>query len=301
MSTPPKRLARVLTPPPSHWVGDGFPVRSIFSYAREAERWSPFVLLDYMGPMEFEPTNDRRGVGPHPHRGIETVTVLFAGEVEHRDSVGNHGRLGAGDVQWMTAGGGILHEELQGEAFSKRGGLLHGVQLWVNLPASDKMTPPRYQDLASARFPEVHVEGGGTARVIAGELKGAFGPAHPVTAVELWDVTIAKGGSIELSMPDGHTALLLVVGGPVTIDGTEVHSAHVAELTRTGSTFRLDAPDGGKVLVMGGRPLGEPIVGHGPFVMNTWDEISRAIHDFDAGRFGTLRGTMDGGTPDRAE
>ncbi len=285
-----KQVRRVLDAPPEHWVGDGFPARSMFSYAREAEAWSPFVLLDYLGPMEFEPTNDRRGVGAHPHRGFETVTILHAGEVEHRDSAGHRGTIGPGDVQWMTAASGILHEEMQSRAFSRRGGLLWGAQLWVNLPAAHKMSPPRYQDLRAAQIPVVALaDGAGEARVIAGNLLGARGPATTVTPVELAGVTLRGGAGVDLALPEGHTALVLVERGAVRVnDGPPAREAQLVELTRAGSTFRLQADGAAQVLVLGGEPIHEPIVGHGPFVMNSWPEISRAIHDVQAGRLGTL-------------
>ena len=289
-SRPSKQVRRVLDAPPLHWVGDGFPARSMFSYAREPETWSPFVLLDYIGPMEFEPTNDRRGVGAHPHRGFETVTILHAGEVEHRDSAGHRGAIGPGDVQWMTAASGVLHEEMQSRAFSRRGGLFWGAQLWVNLPAAQKMSPPRYQDLRAAQFPVVTLDDGvGEATIIAGELLGARGPATTVTPVELAVLTLRAGARVDLSLPDGHTALLLVERGAVRVnDGPPAHEAQLVELTRAGATFHLTAESDAQVLLLGGEPIDEPVVGHGPFVMNTWPEISRAIHDVQAGRLGTL-------------
>ncbi len=285
-----KQVRRVLDAPPQHWVGDGFPARSMFTYAREAEAWSPFVLLDYLGPMEFEPTNDRRGVGAHPHRGFETVTILHAGEVEHRDSAGHRGAIGPGDVQWMTAASGVLHEEMQGRAFARHGGLLWGAQVWVNLPAAHKMSPPRYQDLRAAQIPVVTLaNGAGEARVIAGTMLGARGPATTVTPVEMAVVVLVAGATVELALPEGHTALVLVESGTVRVnDGDPVGEARLVELTRTGSTFRLRAEAEAQVLLLGGEPIDEPVVGHGPFVMNTWPEISRAIHDVGAGRLGEL-------------
>ncbi len=289
-----KEILRVHEAPAPHWVGDGFPARSMFSYAREPERWSPFLLLDYLGPMEFEPTDDRRGVGPHPHRGFETVTILHAGEVEHRDSAGHHGIIGPGDVQWMTAASGVLHEEMQSAAFGRRGGLLWGAQVWVNLPAAQKMSPPRYQDLRAARLPTVRLrDGAGEGCVIAGEvggeLGGARGPATTVTPVEMAVVTLAAGGGVALALPEGHTALVLVERGAVRVNGAPAaHEAQLVELSRTGTSFRLEAETAAQVLVLGGEPIGEPVVGHGPFVMNSWPEISRAIHDVQAGRLGTL-------------
>ncbi len=288
-----KIVERVQAPPPSHWVGDGFHVRSIFSYDDDPAETSPFLLLDYGAPMEFEPTTDWRGVGPHPHRGFETVTVAYAGEVEHRDSVGNQGRIGPGDVQWMTAASGILHEELQGREFTRRGGVLEMAQVWVNLPAKDKMSKPGYQDIVRARIPVVPLpDGAGSVRVIAGAFGASRGPAKTFTPIEMWDVEVASGRTVELSLPEGHTALLLVRRGPVRVnEAVPAPAEHLVVLSRDGTTFRLHAERDASVLVLGGEPIVEPVVGRGPFVMNTWEEISRAVHDFEAGRMGTLRGT----------
>jgi hypothetical protein len=286
----PRQIDAVLPPPPGHWVGDGFPVRTMFSYDDEPQATSPFLLLDYAAPAVFPPTEERLGVGSHPHRGFETVTIAYQGEVEHKDSAGNQGRIGPGDVQWMTAGSGVLHEEFHGREFARRGGTFEVAQIWVNLPAKDKMTKPRYQDILDRQIPAVALPGGaGTLRVIAGECLGARGPALTFTPVELWDLQLSRGGSVELGMRRGHTALLLVQRGSVTVgDGPGVRELHVARLTRDGETFRVATPDGARVLVLGGAPIDEPVVGQGPFVMNTHEEIVRAIDDFRRGRFGRL-------------
>jgi redox-sensitive bicupin YhaK (pirin superfamily) len=292
----PKTVDRVLPPPPSHWVGDGFYVRSIFSYSEDPETFSPFLLLDYAAPMEFEPTRDRRGVGPHPHRGFETVTVALQGEVEHRDSAGNRGRIGPGDVQWMTAASGILHEELQSQDFGRRGGTFEMAQVWVNLPAKHKMSPPRYQDLLASQIPVVPLpDGSGEARVIAGDVLGTRGPAKTFTPVELFEVRIRAGRSARLALPDGHTALLLVTRGTVSVNGSPpVLAEHLVVLSRAGSLFDVRADADATLLVLGGEPIAEPVVGYGPFVMNEWEEISRAVHDVQDGRMGTLRSAMYG-------
>jgi redox-sensitive bicupin YhaK (pirin superfamily) len=292
---PRKTVDRVLAPPEPHWVGDGFPVRSIFSYDQDPEATSPFLLLDYAAPTEFPPTRDRRGVGPHPHRGFETVTVAFQGEVEHRDSAGHAGKIRTGDVQWMTAASGVLHEEFQGADFARRGGTLEMAQVWVNLPARHKMSAPRYQDIAAAKIPAVPLsDGAGEARVIAGTVEGVTGPAKTFTPVEMWDVHVAPGRTVELALPEGHTALLLVTRGPVSVNGAPPAPAeHLVALSRSGRAFSVHAPQGaGRVLVLGGEPIPEPVVGRGPFVMNTWPEISRAIHDFQSGRMGSLEATV---------
>jgi redox-sensitive bicupin YhaK (pirin superfamily) len=285
-----REVVSVEGPPPGHWVGDGFPVRTMLSYDGDAAAVSPFLLLDYAAPREFPPAAERRGVGSHPHRGFETVTIAFQGEVEHRDSAGNRGRIGPGDVQWMTAASGVLHEELHGRTLAEKGGTFEMAQVWVNLPAREKMSPPRYQDLLDARIPRVDLPGGGgTVRVIAGECLGARGPARTVTPVEMWVLDLAPGGRADLSLPAGHTALLLVTRGPVVVnDATEAPVEHLVLLDREGETFRVEAKGEGRVLVLGGEPIPEPVVGQGPFVMNTRAEIARAIDDFQRGRFGRL-------------
>ncbi len=286
-----KGLATVLRNAGAHWVGDGFPVRSLFNYMEHAELLSPFLLLDYGGPAKFPPTEKRLGVGAHPHRGFETVTVVFDGEVEHRDSSGAGGRIGPGDVQWMTAGRGLVHEEFHGREFARRGGVFEMVQLWVNLPKRDKLTAPRYQELRDAQFPVVEL-GGAHVRVIAGELGGKRGPAHTFTPLDVWDVRVENGGELELPSVDGYTAALVVLGGEVRVGGETLSPAEVAVFERGGGdAVRVDAAAGSHVLFLGGAPISEPVVGRGPFVMNTEQEIWQAIADFQAGRMGELTTT----------
>lgn len=275
----------------SHWVGDGFPVRSLFSYNSLGQHISPFLLLDYAGPRYFEPTEDRRGVGQHPHRGFETVTIVYDGEVEHRDSAGNGGVIGPGDVQWMTAAGGILHEEYHSPAFAKTGGPFRMVQLWVNLPAKDKTAPAGYQGITSADIPVVDLaDGAGTARIIAGELTGTKGPARTFTPINVWDVRLRRDADAALELPDGHTALLVVLSGHVTVAGDDgaaqdAGEAEVLLLSREGSGLSLHADGDTTMLVLTGEPIDEPIAGYGPFVMNSEDEIRQAVDDFNNGRF----------------
>jgi len=285
-----KPVTRVDPPPPRHWVGDGFPVRTMFSYDGDAAATSPFLLLDYAAPMELPPTQARRGVGEHPHRGFETVTVVYQGEVEHRDSAGNSGKIGPGDVQWMTAASGVLHEEFHAEAFSRRGGVIEMAQVWVNLPAKFKMSPPRYQDILDRQIPAAALPGGaGRVRVIAGECMGVRGPARTFTPVEMWDVRIAKDGVADFVVPEGRTTMLLVTRGALRVnDDTPVAEGHLAHLGRRGTTFRLHAQGDATALVLGGEPIDEPVVGQGPFVMNTREEIVQAARDFRSGRFGRL-------------
>lgn len=273
--------------PEQHWVGDGFPVRSLFSYGSLGAEISPFLLLDYAGPHNFAPTTARRGVGQHPHRGFETVTIVYDGEVEHRDSAGNGGIIGPGDVQWMTAAGGILHEEYHSSAFAKTGGPFRMVQLWVNLPARDKMAPGGYQAIAAADIPTVELPGGvGLGRVIAGEMSGAKGPARTFTPVNVWDLRLNRDADLTLDLPEGHTAMLVVLGGHVTVNGSEAAGeAEMLLLSREGGDVRVHADGDAVVLVLTGEPIDEPIAGYGPFVMNTQAEIRQAIEDFNSGRF----------------
>ena len=270
-----------------HWVGDGFPVRSLFSYSTLRQQISPFLLLDYAGPHNFEPTAARRGVGQHPHRGFETVTIVYDGEVEHRDSAGNGGVIGPGDVQWMTAAGGILHEEYHSPAFAKVGGPFRMVQLWVNLPAEDKMAPGAYQGITADTIPVLDLpHGAGTARIIAGEFDGAKGPARTFTPVNVWDVNLHRDAGTVFDLPDGHTSMLVVLSGHVTINGSQpAGEGEVILLSRAGREVALHADGDASLLVLTGEPIDEPIVGYGPFVMNTEAEIRQAIEDFNSGRF----------------
>lgn len=270
-----------------HWVGDGFPVRSLFSYNRLGSHISPFLLMDYAGPHYFDPTDERRGVGQHPHRGFETVTIVYDGEVEHRDSNGDGGVIGAGDVQWMTAAGGIIHEEYHSPAFAKTGGPFRMIQLWVNLPAKDKMAPSGYQAIVSADIPVVKLPNeAGIARVIAGEMLGTKGPAKTFTPINMWDVRLTRDADVTLDLPVGHTALVTVLSGHVTINGdTDVGEAEVVLLSTDGAGATIHANGDATLLVLTGEPIDEPIFGHGPFVMNTEKEIRQAIDDFNNGQF----------------
>ncbi|HRO04102.1 MAG TPA: pirin family protein [Terricaulis sp.] len=270
-----------------HWVGDGFPVRSLFSYHAQGAAVSPFLLLDYAGPYMFEPAKQPRGVGQHPHRGFETVTIVYDGEVSHKDSAGNGGTIGPGDVQWMTAGGGIIHEEFHSTAFTKTGGPFRMVQLWVNLPAKDKMTPGGYQGITDAQIPVAEFDGG-KARVIAGQFGDAKGPAKTFTPINVWDVRLKADADVTLDLPEGHTALIVVLTGHVTVGGTQAGEAEVIQLSTKGAGVDLHADGDSMILVLTGEPIDEPIAGYGPFVMNTEAEIRQAIDDFNSGRFGGI-------------
>ena len=270
-----------------HWVGDGFPVRSLFSYHAQGAAVSPFLLLDYAGPYNFEPAKSPRGVGQHPHRGFETVTIVYDGEVSHKDSAGNGGTIGPGDVQWMTAGGGIIHEEFHSTAFTKTGGPFRMVQLWVNLPAKDKMAPGGYQGITDAQIPVAEFDGG-KARVIAGQFGDAKGPAKTFTPINVWDVRLKADADVKLDLPEGHTALIVVLTGHVTVDGTHAGEAEVLQLSTEGQGVSVHADGDAMILVLTGEPINEPIAGYGPFVMNTEAEIRQAIDDFNSGRFGGI-------------
>ncbi|MCU1733046.1 MULTISPECIES: pirin family protein [unclassified Pseudomonas] len=285
-----KKIQGVYQSPAAHWVGDGFPVRSLFSYDNLARHISPFLLLDYAGPHHFSPTNARRGVGQHPHRGFETVTIVYQGELEHRDSTGAGGLIGPGDVQWMTAAGGIIHEEFHAPSFARTGGMMEMVQLWVNLPARDKSAPAGYQTLLAADIPRVPLPSeAGSLRVIAGDYLGHKGPARTFTPMDVWDLQLQAGKSVSLSTQDGHNAALVVLAGSVRVNGQkDVGKAQLVLFERDGAAVQLDASSDSKLLWLSGEPLDEPIVGYGPFVMNSQAEIAEAFDDFHAGRFGQM-------------
>jgi hypothetical protein len=274
--------------PQGHWVGDGFPVRTIFAY--DDREVSPFLLMDHAGPAVFPPSEKRRGVGEHPHRGFETVTIMYSGEVEHRDSSGSSGKIGPGDVQWMTAGSGVVHEEMHSADYSKRGGPFEAIQLWVNLPARHKMTTPNYQTLLARDIPEVQLDGdAGSVRIIAGALGDARGPAKTFTPVNLWDVYLKAGKGALLELPSDQMAGLFVLKGSASVNGSaEVGASEFVTFSRDGAAIRIDADADATLLVLGGDPIDEPVVGYGPFVMNTEAEIRLAIEDYRSGRMGHL-------------
>jgi len=285
-----KKLRSIQRSVDRHWVGDGFPVRTLFAYPNLGAVLSPFLLLDYAGPAEFPPTRERRGVGEHPHRGFETVTIVYEGEVEHRDSSGGGGRIGPGDVQWMTAASGIVHEEFHGREFARRGGRFEMVQLWVNLPAAKKLAPPGYQAILDADIPAVALpERGGTVRVIAGKYAAAAGPARTFTPIEVWDLRLAAGGTTVLPAPDGQTTALVVLRGRLRVNGSEaLGSAEVGLFDRAGKSVQVECVEDAAALLLCGEPIDEPLVGQGPFVMNTHQEIRQAMMDYASGRMGHL-------------
>ena len=285
-----KKLRSIQRSTDQHWVGNGFPVRSLFAYPNLGSVLSPFLLFDYAGPAEFPPTNARLGVGEHPHRGFETVTIVYDGEVEHRDSSGGGGHIGPGDVQWMTASSGIVHEEFHGREFARRGGRFEMVQLWVNLPAKDKMSPPHYQAILNSEIPTVNLpDGQGIVRVIAGEFAKAKGPARTFTPIHVWDVRLAHGKRTDFAVPDGYTTALVVLRGALRVNGSEaIEAAEVGLFDRAGENFSIESLKDTTALLLSGEPIDEPIVGQGPFVMNTPQEIRQAMADYRSGKMGHL-------------
>ncbi|HMS25801.1 MAG TPA: pirin family protein [Burkholderiaceae bacterium] len=284
-----KTIVQIKSAPPQHWVGNGFKVHGMFNYNDNAALFSPFLLMDYGAPTQFAPNNGApNGVGSHPHRGFETVTIAYAGEVTHRDSAGGGGTIAAGDVQWMTAGAGIVHNEFHSPAFSQQGGTMHMVQLWVNLPAKNKMTPAHYQAISQAQIAQVDSEAG-TVRLIAGDLDGHKGAAETYTPIRLWDLHVKAGQTLSLTQPDGWTTLLLVQSGTVRInDSSPVGAAQLVVLSRQGSAVHIQASADAHLLLLAGEPINETVVGYGPFVMNTKAEIQQAFVDFDSGKFGEI-------------
>lgn len=273
----------------SHWVGDGFNVRPVFAHLAFQQDISPFLMFDYAAPREFAVTTEKRGVGPHPHRGFETVTIAFQGEIEHGDSVGNRGVIGPGEVQWMTAASGIIHEEFLSAEFLKRGGVLEMVQLWVNLPAKNKMIAPKYQPILNKDIPVVTLpDNGGTVRVIAGNYAGTQGAASTYSPVNLWDIKLKSGSTVVLDVTEGYTTMLFVRQGKLALGSTVVGVADLAIMERDGTRITLVAEEEVSLLLMGGEPINEPIVASGPFVMNTEQEIRIAMMDYQSGRMGQM-------------
>jgi quercetin 2,3-dioxygenase len=286
-----REIEGIYPPPGVHWVGDGFRVAGYFSTIPDAVRkLSPFLLLDYHPTYDYSPTNDRRGVGVHPHRGFETVTLVWQGSVAHHDSTGAGGVIGPGDVQWMTAASGILHKEYHEENYGKRGGPFQVAQLWVNLPKAHKMAAPRYQPLVADQMGIVNLaEGSGTVRVVAGEYQGVKGAAKTFSPINVFDARLNAGGKLELSFPARHNAALLVMKGGVRLNGATKASANdFVVFKNVGERIALEASSDAQLLVLSGEPIDEPVVQHGPFVMNTQQEIREAISDFNRGRFGHL-------------
>ncbi|MBE2894693.1 pirin family protein [Spirabiliibacterium falconis] len=285
-----RTVNRIYTPAPKHWVGDGFFVRQLFSHMGEDRQTNPFLMLDYAAPHEYAPNrHNPRGVGQHPHKGFETVTIAYQGEVEHRDSSGSGGVLRPGDVQWMTAGNGIIHQEFHSKAFSQQGGVFEMVQLWVNLPKAHKQHPPRYQHLASETIPVYNLdENAGSIRLIAGQLYDTHGAARTFTELNVWDITLNENAKVRLPVPSNHNLSLVVLRGDITIGDHIARTGELVSFHHDGDEIELNSPHGAKVLLLSGVPIDEPVVGYGPFVMNSKEEIRQAIADFNAGKFGQI-------------
>ena len=286
-----KSIESVIAPQPAHYVGDGFRVHNFIpgSGALSMERMSPFIMLDYNARFYFPPSDKPRGVGVHPHRGFETVTIAYQGKVAHGDSAGNSGIIHEGDVQWMTAASGILHKEYHEENFSRSGGDFQMVQLWINLPAKDKMSPPKYQNLTNDSIPKVALpDGGGMVEIIAGEFQGRKGAAYTFTPVHLQNVKLRAGGHAGFSFPAAFNTAALLVEGTAHINGQEIKTDHFALFKNEGEDFTVQSEDGATLLILSGAPIHEPVAAHGPFVMNTRDELIQAIDDFNSGKFGLL-------------
>ena len=286
-----KQIIGTYGPGSNHWVGDGFPVRNLFPSNGVKNQINPFLMLDYAGPTAFGPSTKPRGVDEHPHRGFETVTIAYQGSVDHRDSGGNRGTINPGDVQWMTAASGVVHEEKHGQEFTEKGGVFEMVQLWVNLPKAHKMSPPRYQEILSASIPAVSLAEGATARIIAGELNGSKGPAETFTPVNVYDLRVRANATAELPLPEGHNTGIVLLKGKVTLNDTKplTGEAQIAVLSPEGQSATIAAAEDSTLLVLTGEPIDEPVVSYGPFVMNTPEEIRQAIADYQQGKMGRLR------------
>jgi quercetin 2,3-dioxygenase len=283
-----KQLKGIFEKGSTHWVGDGFHVRNLFPSNGLEDEVSPFLMLDYAGPTVFPP-GQPRGVGEHPHRGFETVTIAYQGSIAHRDSGGHAGVIHPGDVQWMTAASGVVHEEKQEAGFARSGGTLEMVQLWVNLPKVYKMSPPRYQTLQKQQIPAVELESG-TLRVIAGEYANVRGPARTFTAVNLFDLRLTAGGRADLELPEDYNTAVVLLNGNVVLNGRDELSgeAKIAVFGAGGNAVSIEARDDSKLLVLNGEPIREPVASYGPFVMNTQRELIEAVEDYRAGRMGHL-------------
>ena len=287
-----RTIRKIYNAPAKHWVGNGFYVSPLFSHMGEDKQTSPFLMFDYAMPHTFAPNNGApRGVGAHPHSGFETVTIAYQGEVAHRDSTGSGGVIGEGDVQWMTAGAGIVHEEFHAESFGKRGGEFEMAQLWVNLPAKDKKTPARYQHLAKDNITVVPLaDDAGHARIIAGRFGNTDGAAETFTELNVWDIVLNDGAATDLDVPASHNLMLVVLRGEVRINGGQsVQASQMATFERESGNVKVEAVGGeAKILLLSGVPIDEPVVGYGPFVMNTEAEIAEVMNEFRSGKFGAV-------------
>jgi len=285
-----KPIEAIIAPPPPHMVGDGFRVHGFFPGEKiSKKRMSPFFMMDYGSKIEFSPSAEPRGVGVHPHAGFETVTIAYHGKIAHHDSAGNSGIIGEGDVQWMTAGSGLLHKEYHEKEFSKTGGLFQMVQLWVNLPAKYKKTKPKYQEITNAMMGR-HFLGDNKSfiEVIAGEYMGTKGPASTFTPIQVYNARMKKGATATFSFPPGYNTGMLIIEGNARINKTPVSSDHFVLFKNEGEEIKVEATDDAIILILSGEPIDEPIAAYGPFLMNTWEEVEEAIESVNRGKFGVL-------------
>lgn len=286
-----KKVEIVIQPKPAHYVGDGFRVHNFIpsAYRLDMERMDPFIMLDYNSKFHFNASETPKGVGVHPHRGFETVTIAYQGKVEHHDSAGGGGIIGEGDVQWMTAAGGVLHKEYHESEWSKKGGIFQMVQLWVNLPAKDKMSAPKYQAIANADMTQHQLGDNGFIEIIAGDYKGDKGPAFTFSPINMMNAKLKKGGKADFQFPAHYNTAALVIEGSIIVNGEETAPTdHFVLFENEGENFTIEATEDAIVLVISGEPINEPIYSHGPFVMNSREEIMQAFTDFNTGKFGYL-------------
>ncbi len=287
-----KTIETVLTPPPAHMVGDGFRVHNFFpgGYRLGNRRMSPFFMLDYNSKIALPPTEIQKGVGVHPHRGFETVTIAYHGKIAHHDSAGNSGIIGEGEVQWMTAASGVLHKEYHEKEFSRKGGLFQMVQLWVNLPAKYKMSPPRYQALAKEKMSKYELSDAGSyIDIIAGEYKAVKGSAQTFTPLHVYNVYLKKGDLATFSFPAHYNTAALIIEGAVKVNANEEAPVdHFVLFQNEGELFELNALEDSTILILSGEPINEPVAAYGPFLMNTQEELQQAVEDFNIGKFGFL-------------
>jgi redox-sensitive bicupin YhaK (pirin superfamily) len=285
-----KSIQQILLPPAPHMVGDGFRVHNFFptGYNIGKNRMSPFFMMDYNSKIDFSPRENPRGVGVHPHRGFETVTIAYHGKVAHHDSTGNSGVISEGDVQWMTAASGILHKEYHEEEFSKKGGPFQMIQLWVNLPAKDKMSKPKYQAITNDQLSKYQLDNGGVVEVIAGEFKGVKGAASTFTPIEMYNAKIKKGAAVTFDLPENFNTGILVVEGAVKVNGEKAPADNFILFKNEGETISIEAEEDSILFVISGKPINEPVAAYGPFLMNTHEELEQALEDFNKGKFGYL-------------
>ena len=284
-----KKIKFTYTADQKHWVGDGFHVYGLLRPLEEMNKFiSPFVMLDYASPKEFSTTNQRRGVGEHPHRGMETVTFAYQGEVEHRDSSGGGGVIKPGDIQWMTAGKGVVHDEFHSVAFSKKGGIFEMVQLWINLPKKNKMAEPKYQEIKNKNIPTIALGGGTKLRVIAGDFNGYKGPSNSFTTINLYDIISKINNNISINFKNDTNTVILIMAGELKIENKIFKDKSILIFEREGTEINFKVSEKFKGLILNGEPIDEPIVSHGPFVMNTKEEIDEAFSDYQNGKMGSL-------------